>query len=120
MMKPLLISSAAICSFIFSLPANADITAATTKTKEQINTCVTKNLDELSDIVYIVLEQVKPTDTAYTVTEYKVAIKGKAETYRFNLNSWDSRRILSLHSTGNTKTKDQRLESIALQCGSIN
>lgn len=117
MMKPLLISSAVICSFIFSLPVNADVTAATAKTKEQINTCVTKNLDALSDVSYIVLEQVRPTDTAYTMTEYKVAIKGQAETYQFTLNSWDSRRTLSLHSTGNTKTKEQRLKSIVLQCG---
>lgn len=116
-MKTLLISSALVLSTAISLPVKANITAATDKTKDQISSCVTNNLDALSDASYKVMEQVKPLDTPYTSTEYIVFIKGQKSPYRFSLNSWDNSRVLSLHSPEQAQKSDQRLKDIVVNCG---
>lgn len=117
MMKKLLISSAIFISTTFSLPVSANTTAATDKSKNQINSCVTNNLDALSDASYKVMEQVKPLDTPYTSTEYIVFIKGQKIPYRLSLNSWDKSRVLSLESPEQPQKSDQRIKDIVVNCG---
>lgn len=117
MMKTFFISSAIIFSTVFSLPVKANITAATDKTKEQINTCVINKLDALSDVSYQVMEQAKPLDTPYTSTKYIVFVKGQNKSYGFNLNSWDKSRVLSLNLPDKMQKKDPRLKDILVNCG---